>query len=59
MAERESVPTAQGLELRAATAWPELAADDLVMVPGWRSRDLREHERGTPRDNGRIDAGHA
>jgi transcriptional regulator GlxA family with amidase domain len=33
--EREDVLTAQGVALRAGTAWPELSADDLVSVP-WR-----------------------
>ncbi|WP_205326335.1 GlxA family transcriptional regulator [Glycomyces sp. YM15] len=31
------VPTAQGLPVRAETAWPELGPADLVLVPGWRS----------------------
>ncbi|WP_327066131.1 GlxA family transcriptional regulator [Kitasatospora sp. NBC_01302] len=53
--EQESIRTAQGLELRAATAWPRLAVDDLVMVPGWSSRDPRERERGQPQDNGRLE----
>lgn len=55
MGEQESIHTAQGLELRAATAWPRLAVDDLVMVPGWSSRDPRERERGQPQDNGRLE----
>ncbi|MCD0445072.1 DJ-1/PfpI family protein [Glycomyces sp. A-F 0318] len=37
VAEREEVPTAQGLPVRAATAWPDLGPEDLVLVPGWRS----------------------
>jgi transcriptional regulator GlxA family with amidase domain len=37
VAECDEVATAQGLPIRAATAWPELGADDLVLVPGWRS----------------------
>lgn len=41
VAEQEDVPTAQGLPLRAATEWPPLAADDLVIVPGWREPALR------------------
>jgi transcriptional regulator GlxA family with amidase domain len=36
VAEREDVPTAQGVTVRAATSWPALAAADLVIVPGWR-----------------------
>ncbi|MCA2217709.1 GlxA family transcriptional regulator [Jidongwangia harbinensis] len=31
------VDTHQGVALQAATDWPELSADDLVVVPGWRS----------------------
>ena len=38
VAEQEDVPTAQGLTVRAATAWPALAEDDLIIVPGWRAR---------------------
>ena len=34
---REDVPTAQGVTLRAGTAWPDTSPDDLVVVPGWRS----------------------
>ena len=37
VAEQEEVPTAQGITVRAATDWPALAADDLIVVPGWRS----------------------
>lgn len=37
VAEAPEVPTAQGLPVRAETAWPVLGPDDLVMVPGWRS----------------------
>ncbi|MBO3749359.1 DJ-1/PfpI family protein [Streptosporangiaceae bacterium NEAU-GS5] len=36
VAEREDVPTTQGLPVRASRDWPELTADDLIMVPGWR-----------------------
>lgn len=61
VAETEEVTSAQGLPLRAATAWPDLGPRDLVLVPGWRSpgtaggprlsadqvRRLREHhDRG-------------
>ena len=35
--ERAEVPTAQGLALQAATTWPSLSPDDLVVVPGWRT----------------------
>jgi transcriptional regulator GlxA family with amidase domain len=37
VAEETQVPTAQGLSVTAETAWPELTAEDLVLVPGWRS----------------------
>src|SRR6202522_4447122 len=37
VAEREDVRTAQGATVRATTDWPTLTADDLVIVPGWRS----------------------
>jgi transcriptional regulator GlxA family with amidase domain len=42
VAEREDVPTAQGVPLRAATSWPALSAADLIIVPGWRSPSLRD-----------------
>ncbi|MFJ3669710.1 GlxA family transcriptional regulator [Streptomyces sp. NPDC090106] len=42
VAEREQVPSAQGLLLTARTDWPRLDADDLVVVPGWRARTLAE-----------------
>lgn len=35
--EQEDVPSHQGVTLRAATTWPDLCADDLLVVPGWRS----------------------
>jgi len=35
--EQEDVPTAQGVTIRAATNWPELTRNDLVIVPGWRA----------------------
>jgi transcriptional regulator GlxA family with amidase domain len=40
VAEREDVPTAQGLTVRASTAWPSLVASDLVFVPGWRTSSV-------------------
>ncbi|WP_405581162.1 GlxA family transcriptional regulator [Streptomyces sp. NBC_01190] len=42
VAEREDVPSAQGLALRAATDWPALSAADLLVVPGWRSPTLHD-----------------
>ncbi|MEU6850343.1 DJ-1/PfpI family protein [Actinacidiphila alni] len=41
VAEQEDIPTAQGLALRAGTVLPALSADDLIVVPGWRSPTLR------------------
>jgi transcriptional regulator GlxA family with amidase domain len=60
VADQPEIKTAQGLAVRADTDWPELDADDLVFVPGWRSsgpgaggrlsaeslRRLREHHAG-------------
>jgi transcriptional regulator GlxA family with amidase domain len=37
VAEREEVPTAQGVPVRAQVVWPELSPEDLIVVPGWRS----------------------
>jgi transcriptional regulator GlxA family with amidase domain len=37
VAEQEDVPAAQGVTLRAATQWPALAPDDLIIIPGWRT----------------------
>jgi transcriptional regulator GlxA family with amidase domain len=37
VAEQEDVPAAQGIILRAATTWPALTPDDLIVVPGWRA----------------------
>ncbi|RKN42075.1 GlxA family transcriptional regulator [Micromonospora endolithica] len=36
VADREVVPTVQGVPLVADLRWPELTRDDLVVVPGWR-----------------------
>ena len=40
VAEQPDVPSAQGLTLRADPDWPELAPDDLIIVPGWRAPTL-------------------
>lgn len=40
VAEHVEVATAQGLPVRASVSWPALTADDLVVVPGWRSPSL-------------------
>ncbi len=38
--EEAELATAQGLPVRTSVAWPELTADDLVVVPGWRAPSL-------------------
>ncbi|MEU9842330.1 DJ-1/PfpI family protein [Actinomadura sp. NPDC048032] len=38
-----TVPTAQGVALQAPTAWPDLTAADIVLVPGWRWGDGEPH----------------
>ncbi|MEV6929149.1 AraC family transcriptional regulator [Dactylosporangium sp. NPDC051485] len=43
VAEREDVPTAQGIPLRASADWPALDAGDLVVVPGWRGHRFGTH----------------
>jgi len=43
VAEKEDVPTAQGLLLRADVEWPDLGPGDLVIVPGWRSEGFRHN----------------
>nr|BFE32073.1 hypothetical protein GCM10010200_043240 [Actinomadura rugatobispora] len=40
VAEEPDVPTAQGITVRASTAWPEPRAGDVVVVPGWRAPTL-------------------
>jgi transcriptional regulator GlxA family with amidase domain len=40
--EQAQVPSAQGLELVARLDWPELTAEDLIVVPGWRGPTLAE-----------------
>ena len=59
------VVSAQGLPLAAETGWPELAPDDLVVVPGWRvgddpvawphvSEPLRDRLRAHPAAGGTV-----
>jgi transcriptional regulator GlxA family with amidase domain len=40
VAERDDVPTAQGVAVRASMAWPSLDPGDLILVPGWRAPSL-------------------
>ncbi|MEV6965743.1 DJ-1/PfpI family protein [Hamadaea sp. NPDC051192] len=46
--EREDVLANQGLPLRGETEWPELTADDLVVVPGWKSASAHNRTKFTP-----------
>ncbi|MBF9071468.1 GlxA family transcriptional regulator [Streptacidiphilus fuscans] len=48
VAEQELVPSAQGLPLHATTVWPELDADDLLVVPGWQVPDAEAGPDGRP-----------
>lgn len=41
--EQEDVPTTQGVALRARLDWPDLDADDLIVVPGWRPARRRAY----------------
>ncbi|GAA1022530.1 transcriptional regulator [Acrocarpospora pleiomorpha] len=59
VAEREQVPSAQGLPLAAETRWPELGPDDLVVVPGWRGPTLRDAPPPRAEDLARLRAHHA
>lgn len=51
------VPTAQGIGLRAEVEWPGLGPDDLVLVPGWRTRGRAPH--ATPAQAEALVAHHA
>jgi transcriptional regulator GlxA family with amidase domain len=59
VADQPDVPTAQGIGLRAGTAWPGLTRDDLVVVPGWRSPSLAGTGHVTAAALGRLVAHHA
>jgi transcriptional regulator GlxA family with amidase domain len=59
VAEQEDVPTAQGIRMRADVEWPELTADDLVVVPGWRSPMLKGGPRPGRSTVERLVAHHA
>jgi transcriptional regulator GlxA family with amidase domain len=37
VSESPTVLTAQGVPVTAATSWPSLTSDDLVVVPGWHA----------------------
>jgi transcriptional regulator GlxA family with amidase domain len=59
VSEQETVTTAQGLTLQSATAWPELTASDLVVIPGWRSPMLKGGPRPDRETLARVAAHHA
>jgi transcriptional regulator GlxA family with amidase domain len=58
VAEQPVVVSAQGLPLQAETTWPDLDAEDLVIVPGWRSHELREGPRLSQENLHRLVAHH-
>jgi transcriptional regulator GlxA family with amidase domain len=59
VAEHEDVASAQGVRLRADTAWPALTAGDLVLVPGCGLPDLGSAPRPTRVTLERVVAHHA
>ncbi|MBB5130641.1 transcriptional regulator GlxA family with amidase domain [Thermocatellispora tengchongensis] len=59
VAERPSVPAAQGVTLTARVDWPELGRDDLILIPGWRAPRLRVNGRLAPQTLERLRAHHA
>ncbi|MEU8297964.1 DJ-1/PfpI family protein [Micromonospora sp. NPDC048909] len=59
VAERNQVPSVQGVPLVADTTWPELTPDDLVVVPGWRPRAHPPHGPVGVDDLRRLAAHHA
>ncbi|MEW2383417.1 DJ-1/PfpI family protein [Micromonospora sp. NPDC047707] len=59
VADREVVPTVQGVPLVAGREWPELTRDDLVVVPGWRPRAHGPEGPVGPEDLRRLAAHHA
>ncbi|MET7878725.1 GlxA family transcriptional regulator [Micromonospora profundi] len=59
VAEREQVPTVQGVPLVAETLWPELTPEDLVIVPGWRPAAHGPQGPVSPADLRRLADHHA
>lgn len=57
--EQEEVTSAQGLRLHATTEWPELTAEDLVLVPGRGLPDLAAGVRPERATLDRLVAHHA
>ncbi|AXG79184.1 GlxA family transcriptional regulator [Streptomyces paludis] len=50
ISEQPQVPSAQGLPLVAGVDWPALTAEDLILVPGWRTGTGTGTGTGTPAD---------
>ncbi|NUO57727.1 MAG: helix-turn-helix domain-containing protein [Hamadaea sp.] len=46
--EQEGVAANQGLSLLAGLEWPELTADDLVVVPGWKAASAHNRDKFRP-----------
>jgi transcriptional regulator GlxA family with amidase domain len=59
VAEQEDVPSAQGVSIRAGTAWPSLACDDLILVPGWKAPSLARADLLSPASLARLAGHHA
>jgi transcriptional regulator GlxA family with amidase domain len=57
--EQEDIVTHQGVTLKASTSWPDLSADDLIVVPGWRSPPQGHYGRFTQATLARLVAHHA
>jgi len=45
VAEQETIPTWQGVDLTARLDWPVLGPDDLIVVPGWKAPRLARSVR--------------
>lgn len=58
IARRSPVPTVQGVRLDAEPQWPELTAEDLVVVPGWRPRPGERRVPVDEEDLARLAAHH-
>lgn len=59
VAQAGRIASAQGLPLLPDTRWPELGADDLVIVPGWRAASLRHGPQPDTATRERLRAHHA
>jgi transcriptional regulator GlxA family with amidase domain len=59
VSEEEDVTSAQGLVLRGSTTWPELTAEDLILVPGGGSPTLATGPRPQGQTLDRLVAHHA